>query len=204
MVKNCYKFGSSFPSSFLSMAQPSRTALVTLTLSPRAIALEDLATQFFQQCAGRWRSRRRYYTLSSDDVQEVVSDLEVVFLGDGDPLLSSLSALHELPEPFLAGAQVHWCSHYQGPKGKTAEGETTFGIRGGILYRDRGFATSRPVTATYDFPNLQTMVLRTEYGGSVFEEECRLVGDRYRTRQTIISRAGEEVMIGQYLENRLD
>ncbi|PSN17731.1 phycobiliprotein lyase, partial [filamentous cyanobacterium CCP5] len=36
-----------------------------------------------------------------------------------------------------------------------------------------------------------------------FEEEIRLVGDRYRTRQTIISRAGEEIMIGQYLETRI-
>jgi hypothetical protein len=49
----------------------------------------------------------------------------------------------------------------------------------------------------------KTMCLRTEYSGNVFEEEIKLIGTQYRTRQTIISRAGEEVMIGQYLETRI-
>jgi CpeS-like protein len=47
------------------------------------------------------------------------------------------------------------------------------------------------------------MRLRTEYSGSVFEEEIKLIGSDYRTRQTIISRAGEEQMIGQYFEKRM-
>ena len=46
------------------------------------------------------------------------------------------------------------------------------------------------------------MVLKTAYDNSSFEEEIRLIGDRTRTRQTIISRAGEEQVIGQYLEQR--
>jgi len=76
---------------------------------------------------------------------------------------------------------------------------TIFGVLGTRLYRDRGFATSKPVTAEY-FVNSQTVCLRTEYNGSVFEEELKLIGRNYRTRQTIISRAGEQQMIGQYLE----
>jgi hypothetical protein len=52
-------------------------------------------------------------------------------------------------------------------------------------------------------PNPQTLCLRTEYNGSVFEEELKLIGDRYRTRQTIIARAGEQQTIGQYLEKRV-
>ena len=47
------------------------------------------------------------------------------------------------------------------------------------------------------------MCLRTEYNSNVFEEEIKLVGSKYRTRQTIISRAGEEITIGQYLEKRV-
>jgi hypothetical protein len=47
------------------------------------------------------------------------------------------------------------------------------------------------------------MRLRTEYNNSSFEEEIKLIGSNHRTRQTIISRAGQEVMIGQYLECRL-
>ncbi|WP_242715968.1 phycobiliprotein lyase [Microcoleus vaginatus] len=44
---------------------------------------------------------------------------------------------------------------------------------------------------------------RTEYNGSVFEEEIRQIGANYRTRQTIISRAVEHKTIGQYLEKRI-
>jgi len=38
----------------------------------------------------------------------------------------------------------------------------------------------------------------------VFEEELKLIGREYRTRQTIISCAGEQQMIGQYLEKRIN
>ncbi len=79
-----------------------------------------------------------------------------------------------------------------------------FGALGTILYRDRGFATPKPVTADFYFNDPKTLCLKTEYNDSIFEEELKLVGDRYRTRQTIISRAGEQQMIGQYLETRID
>jgi hypothetical protein len=84
-----------------------------------------------------------------------------------------------------------------------SKGRTLFGAKGNILYRDRGFATTDPVSAVVTFSNPDTMALRTEYNNSVFEEEVKLVGTRYRTRQTIISRAGEQQMIGQYLEKRI-
>jgi hypothetical protein len=72
-----------------------------------------------------------------------------------------------------------------------------------ILYRDRGFATPKPVTASFKILDPDTLCLRTEYNGSVFEEEIKHIGHRYRTRQSIISRAGEQNMIGQYLEKRI-
>ncbi len=78
-----------------------------------------------------------------------------------------------------------------------------FGVFGTTLYRDRGFATPKPVTAEFYFTNPETLCLKTEYQDSVFEEELKLVGHKYRTRQTIISRAGEQQMIGQYLEKRI-
>ncbi|MFB2968148.1 phycobiliprotein lyase [Aerosakkonema sp. BLCC-F183] len=86
---------------------------------------------------------------------------------------------------------------------KQSKGSTVFGALGKILYRDRGFATPKPVTAEYYFTNPKTLCLRTEYNGSVFEEELKLIGTNYRTRQSIISRAGEQLMIGQYLEKRI-
>ena len=71
------------------------------------------------------------------------------------------------------------------------------------MYRDRGFATKNPVQARFYMPEPHTISLRTEYNGSVFEEEIKHIGCNYRTRQTIVSRAGEQLMIGQYLEKRI-
>jgi hypothetical protein len=114
--------------------------------------------------------------------------------------------MHDLPTSvsLLCGAEVIWQSTDVLKDRKESQGSTLFGALGNILYRDRGFATSKPVTAKYYFSNPKTLCLRTEYNGSVFEEELKLIGSRYRTRQTIISRAGEQLMIGQYLEKRID
>lgn len=165
--------------------------------------LEAQAIAFFQQSAGSWQSRRRYYTLANNETQEVVSDITIEFLAGDRPELIELGARHELSIPMLFGAKVTWESSYITPNRKPSVGETVFGIRGDVMYRDRGFATPKPVTAQYKFTGERTLVLRTEYNGSAFEEELKLIGENYRTRQTIISRAGEEIMIGQYLEKRV-
>ncbi|MDY6785466.1 MAG: phycobiliprotein lyase [Cyanobacteriota bacterium] len=168
------------------------------------VSAESLAVKFFQHSEGQWRSQRRYYTLRNEDVQEVVSLLTVRFLQRGSEELAELEKLHGLAEmELIAGAEISWESNYTGTKRKPTEGSTMFGVKGEILYRDRGFATSDPVTAIYSFANPQTMSLRTEYKGSVFEEEIKAIGQNYRTRQTIISRAGQELTIGQYLEKRI-
>ena len=162
---------------------------------------EQKITEFFQLSAGEWRSQRRYYTLPQGETKEMVSMIAIQFLSQGDDELHKLAQLHHLEnlDSLICGARVTWESHNpeQGTKG-----ETIFGAWGNILYRDRGFATTKPVTAQYHFPELQTLCLRTEYNNSVFEEEIKLIGDKYRTRQTIISRANEQLMIGQYLEKR--
>ncbi|EDX85936.1 hypothetical protein S7335_3639 [Synechococcus sp. PCC 7335] len=165
--------------------------------------IEAQAIAFFRRSVGNWQSRRRYYTLANDQTQEVVSEISIAFLENDHPELAALGERHELTFPMICGVKVTWESTYISPSKKPSIGETVFGIRDDIMYRDRGFATSKPVTANYRFKDDYTMLLRTEYGGSSFEEELKLVGDNYRTRQTIISRAGEEVMIGQYLEKRI-
>jgi CpeS-like protein len=170
------------------------------------LSIELLANEFFEQSAGRWKSQRRYYTLKQDvEPQEVVSDLTIRFLEQGSPELVKLAQLHQLEDKsaLLSGTEVIWESNYTGKSRKPSVGSTIIGVKENILYRDRGFATTEPVIATYSFSNPKTLCLRTEYGGSVFEEEIKLIGDNYRTRQTIISRAGQELTIGQYLEKRL-
>ena len=166
---------------------------------------DSLIAVFFRKSVGRWRSERRYYTLPDGQTKEIVSLITVRFLEQGCDELIELQQLHGLPPEMTltCGSQVSWKSTDSVTGRKQSEDTTVFGALGDILYRDRGFATSKPITAKYYFPNAQTLCLRTEYQGSVFEEEVKLVGEKYRTRQTIISRAGEQKMIGQYLEKRI-
>jgi hypothetical protein len=168
------------------------------------ILAEPLVQAFFQDTAGEWRSERRYYTLKSGETQEVISQITIQFLQAGDAQLQGLADLHGLDpqKPLICGTTVTWTSDYIGTGKKPVVGSTIFGVRGTTLYRDRGFATPKPVTAQYSFRDNRTLVLNTQYNDSCFEEEIKLIGQRYRTRQTVISRAGEEIMIGQYLETR--
>jgi CpeS-like protein len=165
---------------------------------------ESLVAKFFRTSAGNWLSERRYYTLPDGDTQEVVSEIGIKFLKRGCVELQKLAQLHGLDEFALTcGSEIEWESKDSMTGKKASKGSTLFGALGDILYRDRGFATPKPITAIYHFPHPDTLCLKTEYQGSVFEEEVKLVGDKYRTRQTIISRAGEQVTIGQYLEKRI-
>lgn len=170
------------------------------------INLQSLIIDFFRKSAGNWNSQRRYYSLNNhEEPQEVTSLLNVSFLEQGASELIELAKSHELSdlESIVCGTKVTWQSDYPNQNRKPVNGSTVFGIRGNILYRDRGFATPKPIIAICSFPNEATMALRTEYSGNVFEEEIKLVGTKYRTRQTIISRAGQEITIGQYLEKRI-
>ena len=176
--------------------------MASSVITPPAEKLETLATEFFERSVGRWTSQRRYYTLQNGETQEVLSELKVEFLDAHHPDLVALAKMHELDQAIICGVRSSWESNYISPSRKQATGSTVFGIQGNILYRDRGFATSKPVFATYELRDRNTMQLHTEYGGSAFDEELKLVGNSYRTRQTIISRAGQEIMIGQYLETR--
>ncbi len=172
--------------------------------SSTSTAEELLIANFFRSSAGNWLSERRYYTLPDGDTQEVVSEIAIEFLTAGCPELQELARLHGLDELALTcGSKIEWDSKDSVSGKKASKGSTLFGALGNILYRDRGFATPKPVTAIYHFPQPDTLCLKTAYQNSVFEEEIKLVGEKYRTRQTIISRAGEQVTIGQYLEKRI-
>jgi CpeS-like protein len=178
---------------------------VTLSSQLAQATPNALIAEFFQRSAGQWRSERRYYTLPDGDTKETVSLISIRFLVQGCPELQKLAQMHQLEDAavMFCGAEVSWDSADSMTGKKQAQGNTLFGAEGEVLYRDRGFATPNPVTAQFYLPNIETLCLRTEYKGSVFEEELKLIGNQYRTRQTIISRAGEQQMIGQYLEKRI-
>ncbi|VXD22106.1 phycobiliprotein lyase [Planktothrix paucivesiculata] len=172
--------------------------------NPREIASQ--VADYFCRSVGNWHSERRYYTLPEGDTQEVASEIIVEFLEPGCPDLLDIAQLHQLDDPMLlsCGSKVTWksCNSVSGKKMST--GSTRFGVCDTWLYRDRGFMTPKPVVAEFYMLDVNTLCLRSEYNGSMFEEEIKLIGQRYRTRQTIISRAGEQTMIGQYLEKRIE
>jgi hypothetical protein len=165
-----------------------------------------LAEAFFLRSVGNWHSQRRYYTLKDGVVQEVASQLTVTFLPQGSPELVKLARLHELEDinQISSGVITTWNSSHVGATPRPRRGRAIFGISGHLLYRDRGFSTVKPVVAQFVMRDPNTMLLKTEFNDSFFEEELKLIGSQYRTRQTIISRAGEEQMIGQYLEQRVE
>ena len=164
-----------------------------------------LIANFFQSSEGQWQSERRYYTLPNGKSQEMISHITIRYLSQGCPELCLLATLHEFSDvnAMTCGAEVLWDSQDSISGRKQSKGSTLFGALGTVLYRDRGFATPKPVQANFYFTNPQTLCLKTEYADSLFEEELKLIGQNYRTRQTIITKAGEQTMIGQYLEKRL-
>ena len=175
-------------------------------IQTRQIDIASEIAAFFQHSEGMWRSERRYYNLPDGKPQEYISHLTIRFIQPGSPELIELAKLHKLEDinALTCGSVVTWESQNTLTEGKPTTGSTIFGVLGDILYRDRGFATHKPITARYYLPDPNTLCLRTEYNGSVFEEEVKHIGHRYRTRQSIMSRAGEQKMIGQYLEKRIE
>lgn len=178
---------------------------MTYSQSFTQTASDFLIAEFFRKSAGQWKSERRYYTLPDGEAKEMVSLITIRFLEQQCDELRHLAAMHQLSQDIslFCGAEVTWDSADSVSGRKQSQGSTLFGALGNLLYRDRGFATPNPVTADFYFTNPNTLCLKTEYKGSVFEEELKLIGTQYRTRQTIISRAGEQQMIGQYLEKRM-
>ena len=187
----------------LQFAQPSTNRTTNETKNRTT---SKLIREFLQFSEGQWRSQRRYYTLPEGPIQEMVTLLTVQFLEPGSEELLELGSLHQLSaeeSQQLCGSKVSWDSSDSVSQRKKSSGSTVFGALGNILYRDRGFATPNPVKARCYLPNPETLCLRTEYNGSAFEEEIKHIGQQYRTRQSIMSRANEQIMIGQYLEKRV-
>lgn len=178
---------------------------MTALIQPNQLNTASQLADYFRRSVGNWYSERRYYTLPEGETQEVASEITIEFLEPGCPELLMIAKLHQLDDPTIltCGSKVYWKSSNSVSGKKLSKGSTVFGVSGTLLYRDKGFMTPKPIVAQYDMLDANTLCLRTEYNGSVFEEELKLVGQRYRTRQTIISLSGEQTMIGQYLEKRI-
>ena len=99
------------------------------------------------------------------ETKEMESIITIRFLEQGCEELEKLAQLHDLVDlqSLTCGAEVSWQSTDIIKVRRESQGLTLFGALGNLLYRDRGFATSKPVTADYYLSNPQTLCLRTEY-----------------------------------------
>ncbi|MBD2383882.1 phycobiliprotein lyase [Cylindrospermum sp. FACHB-282] len=165
--------------------------------------LEDSQiTTFLQESEGKWYSERRYYALPNGKIKDVKKIVSMRFLEQGSAELIDLAKLHELPEEatIRCGSYVEWSNIDLDTGDEGSKRWTVLGTLGTTMYFGRNFPVPRLVIAQYYFRDPKTIYLWTEENGSLFEEELKLIGKNYRTRQTVISRAGHQQMIAQYME----
>ncbi|HAC66086.1 MAG TPA: phycobiliprotein lyase, partial [Cyanothece sp. UBA12306] len=125
------------------------------------LSQETLVKEFFEKSEGNWHSQRRYYTLTPDvATKEMTSIITVEFLEQGCPQLIKLAKAHSLENEtaLVCGSYVGWESKSIENNRKISKGSTIFGVLGNILYRDRGFATPKPVKAAYSMTNPQGVI----------------------------------------------
>jgi hypothetical protein len=163
---------------------------------------ESFIKNFLQESEGKWCSERRYYALPNGKIKDVKKTVTMRFVDQGSPELIELAQLHKLDEnfPITCGSYVEWSNIDLDTGDEGAKRWTVLGTLGTTMYFGRNFPVPRLVVAQYCFRDAKTIYLWTEENGSLFEEELKLIGKNYRTRQTIISRGGEQNMIAQYIE----
>ncbi|MBW4614048.1 MAG: phycobiliprotein lyase [Desmonostoc vinosum HA7617-LM4] len=163
---------------------------------------ESLIKTFLKETDGNWCSERRYHALPHGKIKEITKTVTMRFVDQGSPELIELAKLHELDEDvaLTCGSYVEWNNVDSQTGEQGARRWTVLGTHGTTMYFGRNFPVPKLVVAEYYFRDPKTIYLWTHENGALFEEELRLIGKNYRTRQTIISRGGEQQMIALYME----
>ena len=137
------------------------------------------ALQFLRRTVGDWSSERRY--LFAPKLKPVNMTTEFKF----DELAYGVF-------------QVVWDGQTSGTMELTLDGDT--------LHRSRDYFGEGANSSKIEVVDHDCIVLRTEYDGTRFREEVRLIEeDCYRLRQTVgyNVKTGQLVLAGQYFETRL-
>lgn len=138
------------------------------------------ALDILTRTCGKWTSERRYLFAPKFKPVNLTTDFEIA------PL--------ELGNNFL----VTWT-------GKTS-GEMKLTLEGDILHRSRDYFGDGANSSRVQVIDEDCIVMRTEYDGTRFREEVRMIeGDAFRLRQTVgfNLETGDLVLSGQYWERRL-
>ncbi|HLO84613.1 MAG TPA: phycobiliprotein lyase [Nostocaceae cyanobacterium] len=166
----------------------------------------NLIKDFLKASDGKWCSERRYYALPNGKIRDIKKTVSMKFLDEGCTELIDLAQLHQLDQTACmeCGSYVEWNGVDLETGEEGTKRWTVLGTIGDTMYFGRNFPVPRLVIAKFYFRDPQTIYLWTEENGSLFEEELKFIGKQYRTRQTVISRAGQQQMIAQYLEKLIE
>ncbi|WP_287130025.1 phycobiliprotein lyase [Candidatus Cyanaurora vandensis] len=155
------------------------------------------AMEFFEQCAGRWYSRRVSHHLAFRRQEKGHSEITITCLPATEPTVIALCELHQIaPERASGGALVTWRGALQGdnnnhdgrslmvPVSDAAAGTT------GMLLRDLGYAEVVPVAGRYQIEPGNVLMLTTCYNDTESEERFWFTGANVRFRCSSLKRWG--------------
>ena len=137
------------------------------------------ALQFLRRTVGDWSSERRY-----------------LFAPKFKPV--NMTTEFKFDELAYGVFQVVWDGQTSGTMELTLDGD--------VLHRSRDYFDEGANSSKIEVVDKDCIVLRTEYDGTRFREEVRLIEeDCFRLRQTVgyNVKTGQLVLAGQYFETRL-
>jgi len=138
------------------------------------------ALQFLRRTCGSWTSERRYLFAPKLKPVNLTTNFEFAELDLGNNFL------------------VTWTGQTSGEMQLTLEGD--------VLHRSRDYFGDGANTSKVEVIDADCIVMRTEYDGTRFREEVRMIEeDCFRLRQTVgySLKTGQLVLAGQYFETRI-
>ena len=134
---------------------------------------------FLERSCGSWSSQRRYLFAPKFQPANMVTNFT-------------------MKQTSSNVFQIDW-------SGQTT-GQMVLTLDGLHLHRSRDYFGDGANTSIIEVIDEDCLTMRTEYGGSRYREEVRLIeGDKYRLRQTVgfNLKSGALTLSGQYLETKL-
>jgi CpeS-like protein len=157
------------------------------------------AIEFFQRCAGQWRSQRTTHHLPFRRAESGDSEIYVEALAADHPKVIEICKLHEYdPSLAIGGAFVSWDGSMAWDKiDENHQGSTIFALipdaekpKQGTLLRERGYAEIVPIAGRYEMDEDDGLVLITEYETMNSIERFWFVSPTLRLRTSTVQRFG--------------
>ena len=137
------------------------------------------ALQILRRSCGNWSSQRRYLYAPKNEPVNLTTEFKLSELAHGV-------------------FEIIW-------DGKTT-GTMELTLQGDLMHRSRNYFNEDSSASKIEVIDEDCIVMLTEYDGTRFREEIRLIeDDMFRLRQTVgySLRTGQPVLVGQYYESRI-